>query len=675
MLISEFYANALAKDEYVRIRSIADVDVPLRGWQLTDGEGALEFSCYSTISPGEEVSVSFNSSSYAAAYEVLPDLHVDASGLGAGLELTGAFRLADRGDSVALVDPWGFEADRVVYGDATSDSPAWTGSSIPTPRAGEVVRRLAAEGRVVDTNAASDWRSFREFRYGYTEHPPRAFDILPNGLCAFVSPDCSLDVVLGRVASAENEILLCSYEIQSPALCAHLLDALDRGVGVHVLVDGSPVGGMSTAEVATLSILASAGADVRVVAGTLRDDVVRHFSALHSKYMVVDAGEAIILSENFVRDGLPVDRIFGNRGWGIAVRSTELASYLTNVFMCDSRNTRPDIMSWVDDERYDPQLSAPAAESSRHSQGCLSPITCASPAKVTLHVSPDTSITCPFLCGLMDSASDIVVEQLQADMMWDTRWSESDEMSPLLSRLLDRLRDGASCRMLLDASWYNVARNEGVSTAMTVAAYAEGLEGTFRLMSPCSPISLLHNKGVILDGGVTVVSSNNWVYASFARNRELAAVIESSEASEYFRTAFDMDWTSDVSPPVAKLEPEVVVACGERVVLKSDLCWDDRLIADHLWDIGIDGEIDGRDPELSFLALVPGTLELSLTVIDAWGNSATAEATVRVVAEDLPMQDDGPSAWNRAAAVLPLAVAIALVFVKAVRSRGPDRPA
>jgi cardiolipin synthase len=675
LLISEFYAKAVAGDEYVRILSEADVDVPLRGWRLTDGEGAIEFSCPCTISPGQEVAVSFNSSSYVAAYGVPPDFHVDASGQETDLELTGSFRLADSGDSIAFVDPLGVEADRVVYGDATSDSPTWIGSSIPAPRSGEVVKRRVEGERAVDTNTASDWQPFREFRYGYTEHIPKAFDILPNDLRAFVSPDCSLEVVLDRVASAESEILLCSYEIQSPSLCSHLLDALDRGVSVEILVDGSPVGGMSVAEVAALSALTTAGADARVMSGTLREGVVRHSSALHSKYMVIDAEEAIVLSENFVRDGLPVDRIFGNRGWGIAVRSPELAEHLANVFRCDSRCDRPDISRWVEDERFDPRLSAPVAEGSRHLQGCLPPLVCSSGATVTLHVSPDSSTDRPFLCDLMGHANDIVVQQLQADMMWDTRWSESDVMSPLLSKLLDRLRDGASCRMLLDSSWYNIVRNEGVMTAMTAVACADGLDGTFRMLSERSPISLLHNKGVVLDGEVTVVSSNNWVYASFARNRELAVVVESDEAGEYFSTAFCLDWSPDDAPPVAELESDVVAACGERVLLSSAMCRDDRLIADYLWDIGVDGEVDCRGPELSFVATVPGTVDVSLTVIDTWGNSATATATVRVVADDLPVRDDEAQSWDRAAAAIPIVLGASLLIAKLIRSRGSDKGA
>ncbi|UCE91823.1 MAG: lamin tail domain-containing protein [Methanobacteriota archaeon] len=675
LLISEFYANALAEDEYVRIRSAATWDVQMCGWRLTDGEGTLEFVSAAVIGAGGEVSVSFNSSSYVAAYDVLPDFAVDASCQTGGLEASGSFRLGDSGDSISLVDPSGSEVDCVLYGDVAVGSCAWSGAPLPAPRDGEVFRRITVEGRAIDTDTVSDWQPFREFRYGYTDQMPRAFDIAPGGLSAFVSPDCSLDVVLERVGSARKEVVLCSYEFQSAELCLLLLDAMARGVSVRVLVEGSPVGGMSDAEVAALSVLESAGADVRVVAGTLREGVARHFAVLHSKYMVVDSEEALVLSENFVSDGIPIDRVFGNRGWGVAVNSPELACYLRRVFDCDSRSTRPDIVRWSDDERYDPLADAPAGEPTEHPRGCLPPFVSTSASRVVLYMSPDANVVAPFLCALMASARDISVELLHADLAWDTRWSVRDVMSPLLSTLLERMRDGASCRLLLDSSWYNAARNEEVTAAMTAAAYAESLTGSFRLISAGSPISVLHNKGVILDGDVALVSSNNWVYASFARNRELAAVIESSEVCGYFAAAFDMDWIPDTTPPTMELRPEFVASPGERVLLSPDTCQDDRTIACYRWDIGIDGEVDGRGPQMSYLALVPGSVPVSLTVVDAWGNSATAMAVIRVVGNGAPAVEDDIDWTDAARAAAPLAVGIGFLLIRMLGPRGSGRQA
>lgn len=673
ILIWEFYPAALAGDEYVKLRSTADEDVALRGWSLTDGEGTLEMSSDSVICPGREISISFNSSSYIAAYGVCPDFALDRADLNVGIESTGSFRLSDSGDSLILMDPFGQEADSVFYGDVAITSSRWDGATVGAPRSGEVFRRLSVDGAAPDTNTSADWQPFREFRYGYTDYSPCEVEVAPGRLCAFVSPDCALDVILEHVDSAAEEVLLCSYEIQSPTLCRQLLRALERGVRIEILVDGSPIGGMSSAQMAALSALASAGADVRVVTGTLRDGVVRHFSALHSKYMVFDMEDVVVMSENFVGGGLPVDRIFGNRGWGVVIKSTELAEYVSGVFCDDSRATRWDISRWIDDERFDESAEPFLEERTRHAVGLLSPLTTTSAAQVTIHVSPDSSTASPFLCDVIGSARDIIVEQLQADLLWDTRWSTGSSASPLLSKLLSLLRDGATCRMLLDSSWYNIERNEGVVAAMTAVSSVEGLEGSFRTMHEGSPITVLHNKGAVLDGAVTVVSSNNWVYASFAKNREVAAVIQSAEVAGYFLRAFEMDWVPDVSPPVAMLPTETAVRCGERVLLSADGCSDDRLIADYVWDIGADGEVDGQGPELSFLALAPGATEVSLTIVDTWGNSATATTTVLVGAEYRPVEGDGITARDAAVAAAPFCTAVALLLARKKLSRRAAR--
>ena len=671
MLISEFYADAVAGEEYVKIASKSSDDVPLDGWQLTDGEGVIEFLGPREIGADGEISVSFNSSSYAAAYDRLPDYSIDLVDASGGLQVTGHFRLGDAGDSISLVDPFGSEVDFLVYGDAVVDSPDWLGPPVPAPREGEVLRRVTLEDRLADTDSALDWQPFRELRYGYTDHKPETFDIDSGQLCAFVSPDCALDVVSEWIGSARREVLLCSYEMRSPELCHQLIDALDSGVNVRLLVDGSPIGGMSSDEAEALSVLESAGADVRIVTGTLRDGVVRHFAALHSKYVVIDSEGAIVLSENFVGEGIPLDRIFGNRGWGVAVRSSALASYLANVFESDSRSTRPDVARWCDDQRYDPLAVPPTRETSRHSTGCLSQFVTTAPARVTLHVSPDANPESPFICSLMRAASDISVEQLKADFLWKTRWSDGEAISPLLSTLLDSLREGGSCRMLLDSSWYDAEDNGYVVRAMTAVACAEGLDGSFKLISPDSPIASLHNKGVLLDGCVTVISSNNWVYASFARNRELAAVVSSAEVAMYYSEAFDMDWIPDIAPPTVGLVHGVVLSPGERVCLSPEHCRDDRIVAEYLWDIGRDGGIDCREPELSYVSFVPGTVDITLTVVDAWGNSASATVVVSVVGYGPTPLAGGPSLPDAVATALPPMICALVLLIRMLRRRGP----
>lgn len=651
-------------DEYVTICSQGDEDIDLAGWSLTDGEGSLVFREGAVIGGGCQVCISFNSSSYSSAYGQPPDYSVDYFDGVASVQIDGTFRLADDGDSIALIDSDGAEVDFVLFGDAEPTSDAWIGPALPAPRKGEVIRRIPS---LADTDTAADWQHFREFRYGYTEHRPLRLLVEPGNLTAFVSPDCSLDTVLDMISSARESIRLCAYELDSSNVFEALIAALDRGVGVRTLIEGSPVGGMSQGGIAALSRLADAGAEVTVLSGNLRNGVVKHVSAMHSKYIVVDCDGLVVLSENFVDDGLPVDKVFGNRGWGIAVRNQGLAQYMSAVFDEDVRPGRPDVVDWRTDERFDDDIAVGDIADSPHTEGILLPFISTSPAEVELCLSPDCSITAPFLCDVIAASHDICIEQFQTDLLWATRWSDSESLSPLLAKVVEMLRAGGSCRMLLDSTWFNLDRNGEVADALTAVASVESTDGAFEMMHESSPITVAHNKGMLADGEVAVVSSNNWVYASFAKNRELAAIVHSAEVTDYLLRAFKLDWYPDVMAPVIEASAEVVVSCGDWVTLSTACCSDDRLVVDYSWDIGCDGTVDGDGRELRFLVTTPGVTEVLLTVADGWGNEATTVMTVRALVPYVEPQNEANGHWWIGAMVVPGSAALAYAASRLVR--------
>ena len=637
-------------DEYVTIHNQGDDEIDLAGWALTDGEGSLVFREGAVIGGGGQVCTSFNSSSYSSAFGKQPDYSIDPSDGAALVQVDGTFRLADDGDSIALIDSDGVEVDFVLFGDAESISDAWSGPALPAPRKGEVMCRIPS---LTDTDTAVDWQHFREFRYGYTEHRPLRSLVGPGNLTAFVSPDCSLDTVLDMIASARESIRLCAYEMDSSRVFEALIAVLDRGVEVWILMEGNPVGGMSQKEIAALSRLADAGAEVTVLMGNLGDGVVKHVSAMHSKYIVVDGDGLVVLSENFVEAGLPVDRVFGNRGWGIAIRNHELAQHMSAVFDEDVRHGRPDVVDWRMDERFDNAIEVGDEADSPHTEGILLPFVSTSPADVELCLSPDCSIAVPFLCDLIAASRDICIEQFQTDLLWATRWSETESLNPLLGKIIEMLRAGGSCRMLLDSTWFNLDRNSEVADALTAVASVESTRGVFEMMHERSPITVTHNKGMLADGEVAVVSSNNWVYASFAKNRELAAIVRSAEVADYLLSAFELDWYPDVMAPVVEASAEVVVSCGDWITLSTGCCSDDRLVVDYSWDIGCDGTIDGDEREIRFLVTTPGTIEVMLTVADGWGNEATAVMTVRALAPCLEPHTEARDHWWTGAMVVP----------------------
>jgi cardiolipin synthase len=670
VLISEFYPCAANDDEYFVLFNRDEAPVELGGWQLTDGEGVVHFLERTRIPALSSFSVSFNGSSYLAAYGSPADIAVDRDAFGVLCGLAGSFRLGNDGDSLVLLDGRGLEVDAVKYGECAEAPVTWIGWPVPSPRTGEVIRRITYAGVPQDTNTAVDWTPFREHRYGYTSWGCPTSDVAPGGLTAFVSPDCIADVLLEVLDHAHRDIRLCTYELSSRLVCRAILRAIDRGVDVRILVDGGPVGGIDDGAVAALSVLTASGAQVRVLAGSMDEGIVRHVYALHSKYMVVDSGRVVVMSENAVPSGVPVDRVFGNRGWGVAIESDELGDFMARVFDDDSRWDRPDVLDWRSDPRYDPFAEPPDYEVSRHPTGMIPPYVTSAQARVTLALSPDASIVEPFMLGLLASNSDIIVEQFQTDLMWRTRWSELEVLNPLIQGVIESTRENASARVLLDSSWFNIERNGEVVDALSLVSHAESLGCSARLLDARSPVTVLHNKGMIADGQRSVVSSNNWVYASFARNRELGAVVESEEVAGYFTKAFDADWYPDVVDPTVDVSKEVSVPVGSWVNLSAEGCSDDRMVADISWDVGSDGTVDSRDDVMPILVAFPGETVVLLTVTDAWGNHATQTITITATGDGYDTVDDDDHVLGRYVSGATVVVVSVFTLLLTLRRRG-----
>ncbi|MBU0623277.1 MAG: hypothetical protein KJ672_00350, partial [Candidatus Thermoplasmatota archaeon] len=559
------------------------------------------------------------------------------------VSLNGSWRLSDAGDSLALLDSSGIVVDFVVYGNCSDTSRGWNGPPVPALRKGEVGKRIATGLSCQDTNSRMDWQPFREYRYGYTEFEPLETIVAAGALTAFVSPDCSLEVVTETLSSALSSIRLCAYELDSVAVCTSLLQAAARGVSVHVLLDGAPAGGIGMRETICASVLAAGGVHLDMLNGNLKLKIVQHIGALHAKYVVVDSRASIVLSENFVESGLPVDKLCGNRGWGVRIEDSNVARYLAGLFDADSRASRIDVLEWKADPRFDAHATLPASPHVNHTRGILRPLRSTCESWIRLVPSPDGSLVAPFAGSILSSASSIKTEQFQVDLLWNTRWDDSPRLSPLLEAIEVAMARDASVEMLLDSTWFNLEMNSDVVAHMASSALNGTWAGEFKLLDSSSPVTVLHNKGAVIDGERVLISSNNWGYSSFARNRELAAILDSNELATYFSKAFGLDWTPDVTAPIADAGEDQTVGLGEQVHLDAGGSSDDRVIAHWAWDIDEDGEAECTTEQARFFATRPGRIEISLTVEDAWGNKGYDTLTIEILSDGSPTSHSGES--------------------------------
>ena len=180
---------------------------------------------------------------------------------------TGSTFVASRAPNGTLTfstDPGltGWLTDGPVAGLSGTVQLANGGERLRLLRAGEVVDSVryesAPEGEVYHPNAG-EWEPL-----GTTDRP--VVTGRPGTVEAFVLPD-SPDRAVEFLDAATERVLLAGYTVSSQRVVTSLTAAVERGVDVRVLADGSPVGGMTGNMATALSTLDRAGVEVRVLAG------------------------------------------------------------------------------------------------------------------------------------------------------------------------------------------------------------------------------------------------------------------------------------------------------------------------------------------------------------------------------------------------------------------------
>jgi phosphatidylserine/phosphatidylglycerophosphate/cardiolipin synthase-like enzyme len=54
----------------------------------------------------------------------------------------------------------------------------------------------------------------------------------------------------------------------------------------------------------------------------------------------------------------------------------------------------------------------------------------------------------------------------------------------------------------------------------------------------------VHNNGILIDGHLTVVSSQNWSGAGVLHNRDAGLIIDNAAINAHYLPRFDYDWTT-----------------------------------------------------------------------------------------------------------------------------------
>jgi hypothetical protein len=572
--------------EYVVLTNLGS-SVLLNGTTVTDGEGSITVRDDIVLGTRRSIAFALNTSIF---FSIHPDIACLEKG-NASLNWGGRFTLADTGDSVALMVE-GHVIDIVIYGSAQYSGDGWTG-----PAVGSVPKTHALVRVYGDSNTASDWSVEPP---GRSDFGSANWDVIVE---PFSAPENAAERLVRELNMATRTVNCSVYEITDPAVVAAMARCSRRGIDVNVLVEGQPVGGLSNASLRAISTLQASKADVRA---THSVDSYKRYDYLHAKYMVVDGRRVVVMSENW-GSGL-----YGNRGWGVCMDGLAVGKYYDTVFAADFLG-RMDIIV--------PETTLPTLDDAPNLGTSIDDLL-RSRCHIFPLLSPDNSEVA--IHNLLANAQGkILIEQLSVDKDWLSEPS-------LLSDLVSAASRGVQVRLLLDCSWGG-GDNPEVVESLNMLSQSNGLDLEAKLISEYHELSMMHNKGIIVDDQV-VISSINWGNSALRENREAGVIISSTEITSFFEDLFWKDWALDPIPPSADL-PWTYLSMGEGEVafLDGRLSSDNSGKIDFEWDMDGDGSVDNRSSTWSS-RLAPGNHSIILTVRDLGNNTATAVCWIEVMA-------------------------------------------
>jgi uncharacterized repeat protein (TIGR01451 family) len=588
VLIESVYADTYRglDDEAFRLVNVSQVSVDLAGWRVTDGEGTVTFPPGASVAPGGRLWCSRESTAFLDSFGFLPDYEWAGDHPGvADLAYMGALWLHDHDDELTLLNAREEPVDVLVYGDGVPPATGWTGPSVQPyspsdtfPVDGQILYRKLHQATglpVPDSDSVADWAQDpddpidgRKVQYPGWDLDDFFFTQRVTEtatLTVTVAPDNVYETLSPLLARAEESIWIESYTFRSRELADVLLDRLDHGVTVTLLLEGSPAfDGVTDQEKWVADQLRDHGANVLFMVNDSDDDVHDRYKNAHAKLIIVDGALAIVGSENLNNTGIPADPkgngTAGRRGAYIVTDAPGVVARVQAIFEADADPYYHDDV--VDCDGVPGLCTPPAGFEPEWTPDWMTytvqfpaPLTAEGTFAFEVVQSPENSLrTRDSLLGLLARAGPgdtVQIEEFFERLHWGPSGGDPEtDPNPRLEAILAAARQDATVRILLDGFLDAGGENAATVEYLLEVAQTEGLDLQARLGNPT--YLGLHNKMALVhidDRGYVHVGSINGGEASSKVNRELALQVQSDEAYTYLQGVFDYDWRT-ATPPV-----------------------------------------------------------------------------------------------------------------------------
>ncbi|MEA2074464.1 MAG: phospholipase D-like domain-containing protein [Euryarchaeota archaeon] len=559
-IITEVYYDTYLNwdiDEFIRIHNPTESLINIGGWEITDLEGTITFPVGANMDSGGSLYLAYNATAFYEEMLIRADFEygVDSDNSTQNMIKSGSLKLANTGDEVILKDNEGEIIDVVIYGDSDYTGACWSGTPVKDVHEGVILERDRNEitGQYEDTNTSADWDDYRVYVVGQSHFPYETFNFGGN-VTVFTSPDSSFNKIANSIDNAQESIYLNVYQFHNFYLMDHIIDAIERGVDVKIMLEGNPVNGIADEERYVANQTVAAGGEVLFMINDGGRGIHDRYAFNHAKYAVIDNESTMVMSENWKNTGVPVNNTFGNRGWGIIVNNPDVTDYFREVFFEDWKPASRDSFPFTaNDSIYGNKYGSPPLDfvsnrtvpTGNYSHPFNSEIICGA-FNVSPVLAPDTSLMqTESIIGMIKGAKNSVyVEQLYIYKDWGTY--ADPKPNPFLEAVINASRRGCEVKLLLDSK-YGKEHNEETIEYVNDIATNEKLNLEAKLINnEAIGLNKTHNKGVIVDRSEVLISSINWNEYSPTNNREAGLIIENEDVAEFYTGVFLYDWYSPV---------------------------------------------------------------------------------------------------------------------------------
>lgn len=387
---------------------------------------------------------------------------------------------------------------------------------------------------------------------GYTPPapPPELAETKVHNITCHVGPDAGWSTLKPFLDGTNTSLTVAMYEFYAD----HIVDTVTR---------------LGRESDATLNLILQVSSNDEEIEGTLQDSWSGRLkftrasvsgphrifnNSYHTKVAVRDSNSFWLSSGNWSPNSQPLigpgsgQNLYskGNREWHVIIEDEPLARMYEQFIEHDIEQARevgaPEAAEVMPDLLIPESMLVPeAAVVQDHPFAAKTFATSGSPIKVRPLMSPDN-----YAAGVLELIQD--AEQSLYLQFSYIRQPSAAKFDEIITAIAGKMQDGLDVRVLVSSN-----QNQDHSNLLI------GTRGWKREMFR-RQTSKLHNKGILIDGKIAVVGSNNWSSDGTQFNRDTSLVFFSRPIAQYFTEVFMFDWdnlsksitsTPEVSPVLA----------------------------------------------------------------------------------------------------------------------------